>query len=76
MNDNKTFVIIGASSEIGREISLKLASEGFNLLLTYNESLQKIIDLEKEIQKKFKINLLKNKLNLLSDNFIQLKETI
>ena len=35
----KTIIVIGASSEIGQEISLKLASQGYNLLLTYNSSL-------------------------------------
>ena len=76
MNWLKTIVVVGASSQVGQEISLKLASEGYNLLLTYNDSLQKIVDLEKEINKRYKVKLLKVKLNLFSENYIQLIKVI
>ena len=32
MDFPKTIIIIGASSEIGSKISMKLASQGFNLI--------------------------------------------
>ena len=61
----KTIIVIGASSEIGQEISLKLASQGYNLLLTYNSSHDEINFLKEEINNNFKIQLSIVKLNLL-----------
>ena len=76
MDFQKTIIIIGASSEIGSKISLKLASQGYNLILTYNESEEKIINLKNNILENFKINLSVIKLNLLEEEYNSLEESL
>lgn len=72
----KTVIIVGASSEIGCEISKKLAYEGYNLILTYNNSEEKTIKLKNELSKKYKINLSIIKLDLLSEDYENFKNLL
>ena len=53
----KTVLITGASRGIGKEIALKFASEGFNVVLNYNSSETKAKELGKQI-KKFSVECL------------------
>ncbi|MBQ7880761.1 MAG: glucose 1-dehydrogenase [Clostridia bacterium] len=47
----KTVLITGASRGIGKEIALKFASKGYDIILNYNSSEQKAKDLSKQIEK-------------------------
>lgn len=47
----KTVLITGASRGIGKEIALKFAHEGYNIVLNYNSSEKKAKDLAKQIEK-------------------------
>jgi len=47
----KTVLITGASRGIGREIALKFATEGYNVILNYNSSETKAKSLAKAIEK-------------------------
>jgi 3-oxoacyl-[acyl-carrier protein] reductase len=47
----KTVLITGASRGIGREIAIKFASEGYDVILNYNNSEAKAKSLEKQIEK-------------------------
>jgi len=47
----KTVLITGASRGIGREIAIKFASEGYNIMLNYNNSETKAKTLAKQIEK-------------------------
>ena len=47
----KTVLITGASRGIGREIALKFASEGYNVVLNYNSSEAKAKTIAKQIEK-------------------------
>lgn len=47
----KTVLITGASRGIGREIALKFANEGYNIVLNYNTSEKKAKELAKQIEK-------------------------
>ena len=47
----KTVLITGASRGIGREIAIKFASEGYNVILNYNNSEAKAKSLAKQIEK-------------------------
>lgn len=64
----KTAIIIGASSEIGKETALKFAQNGYNLALTYNaNNLEKDDTFKKRLNdlgcevKYYKLNLLEGK---------------
>lgn len=48
----KTVLITGASRGIGKEIALRFASEGYNIILNYNSNEQKAIQVASEIEKK------------------------
>lgn len=56
MFKNKNTIITGASRGIGREIAYQLASKGCNLIINYNNSEKKAIELCEEIKNKFKID--------------------
>ena len=47
----KTVLITGASRGIGREIAIKFASEGYNVVLNYNTSESKAKTIAKYIEK-------------------------
>jgi len=47
----KTVLITGASRGIGREIALKFASKGYNIVLNYNSSEKKALELTTQIEK-------------------------
>ena len=47
----KTVLITGASRGIGREIALKFASEGYNIVLNYNNSANKAMEIVQNIEK-------------------------
>lgn len=46
----KTVLITGASRGIGREIALKFAKNGYSIILNYNSSEQKAIEVAKEVE--------------------------
>jgi len=46
----KTVLITGASKGIGKEIALKFATEGYNIVLNYNSSENHAIELSKQIE--------------------------
>ena len=46
----KTVLITGASKGIGKGIALKFASEGYNIILNYNNSEEQAINLSKDIE--------------------------
>lgn len=46
----KTVLITGASRGIGKEIALKFATNGYNVVLNYNHSEQKALELAKRIE--------------------------
>lgn len=47
----KTVLITGASRGIGREIAIKFATEGYNIILNYNNSETKAKSIAKQIEK-------------------------
>ena len=47
----KTVLITGASRGIGREIAIKFAKNGYNIIINYNKSLAKAKSLAKELEK-------------------------
>jgi len=47
----KTVLITGASRGIGREIAIKFAKNGYNVIINYNKSLAKAKSLAKELEK-------------------------
>lgn len=49
---SKTAIVTGAAKGIGKAIALKLAEEGFNIVLNYRSSEDKAIETEKEIREK------------------------
>ena len=57
----KTALIIGASSDIGKEIAKKLSKDGFSLALTYNTN--KIDENEFKDSKIYKLDILKDDLS-------------
>jgi pteridine reductase len=48
-------LITGAAKRIGREVALKLAEMGFDLVVSYKNSLEEASDLAKEIQRNFAV---------------------
>ena len=48
----KTVLITGASKGIGRAVALKFASEGYNVVINYNNSEEQAIELSKEVETK------------------------
>lgn len=52
---NSTALITGGAKRIGREIALLLASQGYDLVISYNESKKDAEKLAAEIGKKFKV---------------------
>ncbi len=52
---NSAALITGGAKRIGREISIFLASQGYDLVISYNESKSEAEKLSKEIVKKFDV---------------------
>ena len=75
-NNNKTIVVIGATSEIGYHISTKLASNGYNLILTYHNKKKLIHNLKEDILNRFKIKISIVNLNLLDEEFNLLEDEL
>ena len=63
-------LITGASTGIGREIALKLASMNYNLLLTYNTNFQLCKDLQNKIINKYNVKCIIEKCDLRDDKDI------
>lgn len=55
--ENKTVFISGASGGIGREIAIKTAEKGGNLILHYNSNRNKIEEIKNEILKNYNVNI-------------------
>ena len=51
-NTKKTAIVTGAAKGIGKAIALKLAEEGFNIVLNYRSREDKAIETENEIKEK------------------------
>lgn len=66
---NKTILITGASSSIGKEIALKFMKENYNLVLTYNNNQDSILEL-KEYLDKNKVNYIIEKCDLTKEEDI------
>ena len=65
----KIAIVTGCSRGIGREIVLELARDGYDVIGTYNESLDDIKTLDSKI-KNIGVNFYYQRLNLLDDNSI------
>ena len=50
---NQTALITGASQRIGRALTLHLAEKGWNVMIHYNASAEKALELARQLQKKF-----------------------
>lgn len=48
---SKTVLVTGSGRGIGREIALYLAKNGYDIVLNYNRSAEKVIEVQKEIEK-------------------------
>ncbi|HLD77254.1 MAG TPA: SDR family oxidoreductase [Rickettsiales bacterium] len=69
MTKNKNAVLItGAAKRIGCEVALNLASKGFDVAISYNNSKDDVLILQEEIIKKYKINCKIFHANLLEKN--------
>ncbi|NCB48861.1 MAG: 3-oxoacyl-ACP reductase FabG [Clostridia bacterium] len=66
----KCAIITGASRGIGRAIATQLASEGFSLIINYNNSKFQAEELSKELQKKYNINAFHFKADVSNENDI------
>lgn len=71
MFKNKNAIITGASRGIGREIAYQLASKGCNLIINYNNSEKKALELCEEIKNKFKINAFIFKADISNENEVE-----
>ena len=63
-------LITGGSIGIGHDLALKLASLGYNLLITYNTNFELCKKLQDEIINKYKVECIIEKCDLRSDNDI------
>lgn len=68
---NKVAIITGASSKIGSGVSKKLAECGYDLVLNYNNSLEKTKKLREELLSKYNIDVLLIKADLREENEIK-----
>ncbi len=62
--DKKVALVTGGASGLGENISRYLASKNCNLIITYNESKEKAESLKKELEEKYKVDILLKKCNL------------
>ena len=69
-NSNKTVLITGATSGIGREVAIRFAKEGWNLICHYCSSKEKAEALKKELIK-FNVNCYLFRADLSSKNQLQ-----
>lgn len=58
MKNNKVALITGAAKGIGRSIAIKLAQNGYNLVLSYNTSELRAQTLKKELEEKYNRDIL------------------
>lgn len=72
MNQNNVVLITGASGGIGRAIALEFASLGYNLVLNYNNSLNKINELSKKIKDEYDVNFITIKADLRNEEDIKM----
>lgn len=68
---NKVAIITGTSSKIGSSIAEKLAECGYDLVLNYNNSLEKTKKLREELLSKYNIDVLLIKADLREENEIK-----
>lgn len=64
-------LITGASIGIGRSLAIKLASLGYNLLLTYYTNDALCLDLKKEIEEKYRVKCIIKKCDLKNEDEIK-----
>ena len=57
--NNKTALITGGASGLGSTISKYLASKGCNLVICYNTSYEKALELKKELENSCTITIIK-----------------
>lgn len=68
MAKNKVALITGASRGIGRAIAVKLASDGYDIIINYNKSQELAEELMHELIKKYNINAVCFKANIANEN--------
>ena len=68
----KTVLVTGSSKGIGRETIIKFAENNYNVVITYNNDYESAITLEKEVKEKYNVNTLVLKLDVSSEEKINL----
>lgn len=65
---DKITLITGGASGLGREISRYLASIGYNLIISYNTSYEKALELKKELEDEYNKEIVLIKCDLSNEN--------